>query len=74
MLVQITGTKLVRDTETMALINRDMAGLQEYQNKRRALAVQKEEINNIKSEINEIRNDMCDIKTMLMQLMDKANG
>ena len=34
-LVQVNGTKLYRDTETMALINKDISGAQEYQAKRK---------------------------------------
>jgi hypothetical protein len=71
MLVQVTGTKLVRDTETMALINKDINGLEEYNLKRRMMATQKTEINNIKSEINDIRGEMGEIKSLLLQLLDK---
>jgi hypothetical protein len=74
MLVQVTGTKLVRDTESMALINKDINGLEEYNLKRRMMATQKEEINNIKSEINNIKNDMNEIKLLMLQLLDKSNG
>ena len=74
MLVQVTGTKLVRDTETMALINKDINGLEEYNMKRKFAATQKEEINTIKSEINNIKNDMGEIKQLLLKLMDTNNG
>jgi hypothetical protein len=74
MLVQVTGTKLIRDTESMALINKDINGLEEYNLKRRMMATQKEEINNIKSEINNIKNDMREIKSLMLQLLDKSNG
>ena len=47
-LVQIPGTTLYRDTASMALVNRDSSGLQEYQNKRHFLATQKQEINNMR--------------------------
>mgnify|MGYP003353793785 CR=1 FL=1 len=30
MLIQIPGTKLVRDTDSMALINKDISGLEDY--------------------------------------------
>lgn len=74
MLVQVTGTKMIRDTETMALINKDINGLQEYLTKRNVAATQKQEINNIKSEINDIKNDMNEIKSLMLQLLDKSNG
>jgi len=74
MLVQITGTKMVRDTESMALINKDINGLQEYQLKRRQAEGQRTEINTIKSEIKDIRGELGEIKTLMAQLLDKING
>jgi hypothetical protein len=68
MLVKIPGTTYVRDTDTMALINTDQAGLEDYKVKSKLLNTQKAEINNIKSEINEIRNDVGVIKELLLQL------
>jgi|TARA_B110000503_G_C6802162_1_gene271574 hypothetical protein len=68
MLVKIPGTTYVRDTNTMALINTDQAGLEDYKVKSKLLNTQKTEINNIKSEINEIRNDVGVIKELLLQL------
>ena len=74
MLVQITGTKMVRDTESMALINKDINGLQEYQLKRKQAEVQRNEINTIKSEIKDIKGEMGEVKALLSQLLDKING
>jgi len=68
MLVKIPGTTYVRDTNTMALINTDQNGLDDYKVKSKLLNTQKTEINNIKSEINEIRNDVGVIKELLLQL------
>ena len=73
MIVQIPGTTLVRDTNSMALINNDKNGLQEYYRKRNRLAAQEAEINNIKSDINSIREEMGDIKMLLVQLLEKSN-
>jgi hypothetical protein len=74
-LVQIPGTSLVRDTNSMALINKDTNGLNEYLKKRQLAAAQKEEINNVKAQVAEIKNDMLEIKQLLLQLMDKnLNG
>lgn len=67
-LVKIPGTTYLRDTNTMALINTDQAGLEDYKVKSKLLNTQKMEINNIKSEINEIRNDVGMIKDLLLQL------
>ena len=74
MLVQITGTKMIRDTESMALINRDISGLEEYNRKRALAAGQRTEINNIKSDIKDIRGELGEIKTLMAQLLDKING
>jgi hypothetical protein len=48
MIVPITGTTLVRDTKSMALINQDKNGLDDYLKKRNLMAIQKQEINNTK--------------------------
>jgi Tfp pilus assembly protein PilN len=73
-LVQVTGTTLVRDTTSRALINRDANGLQEYQTKRNLLAAQRHEINTMKSDINNVKEDMQEIKQLLLQLLGKSNG
>jgi hypothetical protein len=75
MIVPIPGTSLVRDTNSMGLINKDRNGLEEYNMKRKLLATQKEEINNIKAELLSVKTDMQEIKQLLLQLMDKnING
>jgi ABC-type glycerol-3-phosphate transport system substrate-binding protein len=71
MLVKVAGTSYVRDTKTMALINTDNAGLEEYNFKKELINRQNQEINNIKTEINEIKSDMQVIKSMLTQLASR---
>jgi hypothetical protein len=71
-LVPINGTKLYRDTETMALINKDVNGAQEYQAKRRYAENQREQINNVKVEIDSIKNDISDIKKLMVKLLEKG--
>jgi hypothetical protein len=71
-LIPITGTKLYRDTETMALINRDVSGLEDYKAKRRYAETQKEQINNMKTEIDSIKNDISDIKNLMIKLLEKG--
>jgi hypothetical protein len=74
-LVQIPGTTLYRDTASMALVNRDSSGLQEYQNKRHFLATQKQEINNMKNDMIEVKKDISEIKQLMLQLIGKnSNG
>ena len=71
-LVQIPGTHLVRDTDTMCLINKDTSARDEYFTKRKLIQTQKDEINNIKSEINSMKTDLTDIKTLMLKLLEKG--
>jgi hypothetical protein len=71
-LVPINGTKLYRDTETMALINKDISGLEDYKAKRRYAESQREQINNVKMEIDGIKNDISDIKKLMIKLLEKG--
>lgn len=71
MLVKVPGTTFIRDTKTMALINVDNAGLEDYNFKKQLMGNQKEEINNIKNEINEVKDDIKVIKEMLLQLSSR---
>jgi hypothetical protein len=74
MLVQIKGTNMYRDTETMALINKDVSGLEDYKMKRRMMATQKDEINKIKTELAGIKEDMTEIKQLMLQLIGKGTN
>lgn len=76
-LLQINGsTNLYRDMGSMAIINKDQQGLQEYQARRNAMAAQKQEINNIKTDIDLVKNDLHEIKQLMLQLLGKegSNG
>ena len=73
-LVQIPGTNYYRDTNSMALVNTDRNGLEEYNTKRKFLASQKEEINNIKSELSTVKEDMQEIKQLLFKLLEKGSN
>lgn len=70
-LVKIPGTTYIRDTKTMALINTDVSGLEDYKMKSRLITNQKTEINNIRNEINEVKDDVKIIKELLLQLSGK---
>jgi small-conductance mechanosensitive channel len=72
MLIPIPGTKLVRDTETMALINKDTTGQQEYYNRRNKLAAEKDQINKIKTEVQSLKEDVNDIKQLLNKILEKV--
>lgn len=71
MLVQIPGTTLVRDTNSMGLINQDKNGLESYMKQRNNLISQKQEINTVKMELQSIKDDMLEIKQLMMQLIEK---
>lgn len=73
-IVQIPGTNLYRDTNSMALINRDKTALEDYKTKRRMMETQAQEINRVKSEINSIRDDLQEIKSMMSRLLDKGSN
>lgn len=74
MLVKVTDSNFVRDTNSMALMNKDSSGLEEYKMKRKMMATQREEINTIKQEMNSIKSDVSDIKLLLKQLLDKGSN
>lgn len=74
MLVDVKDSKFVRDTKSMALINKDSAARDEYYSKVRMMNVQKEEINNIKTEIASVKSDVNDIKELLKQLIGKGSN
>jgi len=71
-LVKVTGTNLVRDTKSMALINTDTNEKNEYYNKLRLIKNQKDEINKVKLEISEVRDDLKELKSMVAQLLSKG--
>jgi len=74
-MIKITGTNFYRDPESMALVNKDIAGLEDYKMKRNMMATQRDEINKVKTELAGIKGDMSDIRQMILQLMDKhKNG
>lgn len=74
MMVKIPGTNFVRDTDNMALINRDISGFEDYKMKRRMLETQKNEINTVKCEIANIKNDMAEIKQLMIKLLESSHG
>lgn len=73
-LIPIPGTTLARDTKTMALINQDKNGLDDYLKKRNLLATRQQEINNMKSDINGLREDITEIKKLVMILIEKGSN
>ena len=72
--VKVQDSRYVRDTNSMALINKDYAARDEYYAKLRMVSQQKSEINTIKAEVSSVKNDIQDIKKMLELLMDKGRN
>lgn len=71
MLVKVQGTNFKRDTQSMALVNNDANGLNDYLMKRKLISTQKQEINSIKSEMDLIKSDIKEIKSLMRQLLEK---
>jgi hypothetical protein len=74
MLVKVEGTNLYRDTETMALINRDTREKNDYIMKSRLIKNQKDQINTVKEEIEVIRGEMSEIKQLMIKLLEKGSN
>ena len=74
MLVKVNNSTFVRDTNSMALIDTDMASKNEYLAKVRMLQTQKEEINKVKSEIADVKDDLQVIKKLMTQLLSKGSN
>ena len=74
MLVKVNNSTFVRDTNSMALIDTDMASKNEYLAKVRMLQTQKEEINKVKSEIADVKDDLQVIKHLMTQLLSKGSN
>jgi len=74
MLVKVNNSTFVRDTNSMVLIDTDMASKNEYLAKVRMLQTQKEEINKVKSEIADVKGDLQVIKQLMTQLLSKGSN
>ena len=74
MLVKVEGTNLYRDTETMALINRDTKERNDYVMKSRLIKNQKDQINTVKEEIEVIKGEMSEIKQLMIKLLEKGSN
>ena len=74
MLVKVEGTNLYRDSETMALINRDTKEKNDYIMKSRLIKNQKDQINTVKEEIEVIKGEMSEIKQLIIKLLEKGSN
>jgi len=74
MLKVIGEPGLVRDPNSKALLNTDTSSLQEHRKKREMYKQLNDSVNsigNINSEIDGIKQEMLEIKSMLIQLINK---
>ena len=74
MLLEVKDSKFIRDTKSMALINKDNSARDEYYSKVKMLSIQKEESNNIRAEVSADKNDIKEIKELLSQLIGKGEN
>jgi hypothetical protein len=72
--VRIEGASFVRDVKSMGLSNINSNEKNDYLAKVRMLTNQKTEINNIRDEISCMKDDMCEIKSLLAQLLGKGTN
>ena len=63
-------TRFVKDLRNRSLVNTDVAGLHEY--KRRKQMQNQVEV--LSGEINNMKNEMAEIKSLLVQLVQKSSA
>lgn len=74
MLVEVKESKFVRDTSSMALINKDNNARDEYYAKVRMMKIQKDEINRLQTEMSSMKEDLTEIKQILKELIGKGSN
>jgi flagellar biosynthesis/type III secretory pathway chaperone len=69
--LKILGNEdLVRDTKSNAILNTDLDALNKYRAKR----AREKKINNIAEEVDTLRQEMTEIKSLLMQLVQREKN
>lgn len=72
--IKIRGTPFVRDPNSRVLINTDEAEREWYNSKVKAVKLEKEEINKVRSELDNVHKDMSEIKSLLLKLLEKGSN
>lgn len=73
MYIKVEGnTGLVRDVDTMAILNTNRADYDNYMRRKQSLLSDKEQIANQAEEINNIKEDLSEIKHMLSALLQAS--
>ena len=71
MLVKLEGeNRFVKDLTNNSLVNTDLAGLQEYKRKKQM----QNQVEVLSGEINNMKNEMAEIKSLLIQLVQKSSA
>lgn len=69
------NSSLVRDVETMAILNTNRTEYENYMRKKEAMETSKEAIERHSQEINTIKQDLSEIKEMIYALLqDRTKG
>lgn len=68
------STSLIRDSNSRAILNTDSTGYHDYITRAKQRKRDNDDMKNAIVEINNIKNEMCEIKSMLLKLLDKNNG
>lgn len=74
MLLEVKDSKFVRDTNSMALINKDNSARDDYYSKAKLVKTQKEEINSMRADLSSVKEDIQELKDILRQLLGKGSN
>lgn len=68
--IKVEGhNNLVRDTRSNAIINTDKRGYENYKNLKKVKSTDKMRIDQIESDLSSLKDDICEIKTLLQNLL-----
>jgi len=67
-LVQTEDDNLIRDVNSKALLNKNLAALRDYKNKRNLIQTIKQEDGETKQRLAKLESDMQDIKNLLIEI------
>jgi len=75
MYIKVEGnSSLVRDADTMAILNTNRADYDNYMRRKESLMSDKEQIASQAEEINNLKQDLSEIKQMLTALLHAQKG
>lgn len=65
------SSNLIRDAKSNAILNTDSSSYQDYMANAKKRKKEYDDIRSAVREINTIKNEMCEIKSMLLKLLDR---